>query len=58
MKPQRDAHVRNCLRTQFNAFSEESESDAREVVRQYWTIAGSPEWLAVQYGYTRKAATP
>ena len=34
------------------------ESDAREVVRQYWTMAGSPEWLAVQYAYTRRAATP
>ncbi|WP_394848712.1 DUF1579 domain-containing protein [Pendulispora brunnea] len=30
------------------------ESDDRDVTRQYWTpVAGAPEWLAVQYEYTR-----
>jgi hypothetical protein len=30
------------------------ESDDRDVSRQYWTRAGGPEWLAVEYEYTRK----
>jgi hypothetical protein len=30
------------------------ESDDRDVSRQYWTRAGDPEWLAVEYEYTRK----
>lgn len=30
------------------------ESDDRELVRQYWVVGGSPEWLAVQYEYTRR----
>jgi hypothetical protein len=29
------------------------ESDDRDVSRQYWTRAGGPEWLAVEYEYTR-----
>jgi len=31
-----------------------TESDVRDVTRQYWTSAGGGEWLAVQYEYTRK----
>jgi hypothetical protein len=30
------------------------ESDDRDVSRQYWTRAGGPEWLAVEYEYMRK----
>lgn len=30
------------------------ESDDHELKRQYWTQQGQPEWLAVQYEYTRK----
>lgn len=30
------------------------ESHRRELVRQYWEVGGSAEWLAVQYEYTRK----
>jgi hypothetical protein len=30
------------------------ESDDRDVTRQFWTAVGKPEWLAVQYAYTRK----
>jgi hypothetical protein len=30
------------------------QSGDRELVRQYWTVGGSPEWLAVQYEYTRR----
>lgn len=29
-------------------------SEDRHVKQQYWTIPGEPEWLAVQYAYTRK----
>lgn len=31
-----------------------SESENRDVSRQYWTRAGGPEWLAVTYEYTRQ----
>jgi hypothetical protein len=31
-----------------------SESDDRDITRQYWIGVGRPEWLAVQYEYTRK----
>jgi hypothetical protein len=30
------------------------ESNDRELVRQYWAVGGSPEWMAVQYEYTRR----
>lgn len=30
------------------------ESDDRDMSRQYWTTVGAPEWLAVQYEYTRR----
>ena len=30
------------------------ESDDRDTSRQYWTRAGGPEWLAVEYEYTRR----
>jgi hypothetical protein len=29
-------------------------SDDRDVSRQYWTMAGGREWLAVEYEYTRR----
>jgi hypothetical protein len=34
------------------------ESEDREVVRQYWTFSGAPEWLAVEYRYLRKSVAP
>jgi hypothetical protein len=34
------------------------ESDSREVVRQYWTVGAFPEWVAVQYEYTRRPRSP
>jgi hypothetical protein len=30
------------------------ESESREVVRQYWTVGAFPEWVGVQYEYTRR----
>jgi hypothetical protein len=32
------------------------ERDGRDFKRQYWTRPGEPEWLAVEYAYTRRAA--
>jgi hypothetical protein len=29
------------------------ESDDREVARQYWRLGAQPEWLGIQYEYTR-----
>jgi len=34
------------------------ESDSREVVRQYWTVGAFPEWVGVQYEYTRRTRSP
>jgi hypothetical protein len=34
------------------------ESDSREVVRQYWTVGAFPEWVGVQYEYTRRPRSP
>jgi hypothetical protein len=34
------------------------ESDSREVVRQYWTEGAFPEWVGVQYEYTRRPRRP
>jgi hypothetical protein len=31
-----------------------TESNDRDVARQYWIAAGAKEWLAVQYEYTRR----
>ena len=34
------------------------DTNDHEFSRQYWSVDGSPEWLGVQYEYTRKGATP
>jgi hypothetical protein len=33
-------------------------SGDHELVRQYWTLGDAPEWLAVQYEYTRRSNRP
>ena len=30
------------------------QSDDQEVARQYWSFGAEPEWLGVQYDYTRR----
>jgi hypothetical protein len=31
-----------------------AETDNRRLKQQYWTVPGEPEWLAIQYQYTRR----
>jgi hypothetical protein len=34
------------------------ETNDHEFTRQYWSVDGSPEWMGIQYEYTRRTATP
>jgi hypothetical protein len=33
---------------------DKAETNDRHIKQQYWTVPGQPEWLAVQYEYTRR----
>jgi hypothetical protein len=34
------------------------ETDDHEFVRQYWSVDGGPEWVGIQYEYTRAGKAP